>query len=63
MGTTLIKITLNDLRDGLPGEKQDEIRDGWQNTLPDLVADLPEFGHVYDTLEDYVDSVVDEQQR
>lgn len=51
------------LRDGLPGEKRDEIRDGWQNTLPDLVADLPEFGTVYDTLEDYVDSLIDEQQR
>jgi predicted nucleotidyltransferase component of viral defense system len=49
-----------DLRDGLPGEKRDEIRDGWQNTLPDLVADLPEFGPVYDTLEDYVDSLVDQ---
>jgi predicted nucleotidyltransferase component of viral defense system len=52
-----------DLRDGLPGEKRDEIRDGWQNTLPDLVTDLPEFSLVYDTLEDYVDSLVDEQQR
>jgi len=52
-----------DLRDGLPGEKRDEIRDGWQNTLPDLVADLPEFDPVYDTLEDYIDSLVDEQQR
>lgn len=52
-----------DLRDGLPGEKRDEIRDGWQNTLPDLVADLPEFDFVYDTLEDYVASLVDKQQR
>lgn len=52
-----------DLRNGLPREKRDEIRDGWQNTLPDLVADLPVFGPVYDTLEDYVDSLVDEQQR
>ena len=52
-----------DLRDGLPGEKRDEIRDGWQNTLPDLVADLPEFESVYGILEDYVDSLADEQQR
>ncbi|MBP1988093.1 nucleotidyl transferase AbiEii/AbiGii toxin family protein [Halolamina salifodinae] len=49
-----------DLRDGLPGEKRDEIRDGWQNTLPDLVAGLPEFNTVYGTLEDYVGSLVDE---
>jgi len=48
-----------DLRDGLPGEKRDEIRDGWQNTLPDLVADLPEFSVVYEALEDHVDSLVD----
>jgi predicted nucleotidyltransferase component of viral defense system len=26
-----------DLRDGLPGEKRGEVRNGWQNTLPDLV--------------------------
>jgi predicted nucleotidyltransferase component of viral defense system len=49
-----------DLGDGLPGEKRDEIRDGWQNTLPDLVADLPEFNSVYDTLEDCTSSIVDE---
>jgi len=49
-----------DLRDGLSGEKRDEIRDGWQNTLPDLVADLPAFTSVYDTLEDYISSIVDE---
>ena len=49
-----------DLGDGLPVEKRDEIRDGWQNTLPDLVADLPEFNPVYDTLEDYVSSIVDD---
>ena len=48
------------LRDGLPREKQDEIRDGWQNTLPDLVADLPEFDRVYEALDDYVDSLVDQ---
>jgi len=48
-----------DLRDGLPGEKRDEIRDGWENTLPDLVADLPEFDPVYETLGDYVDSLVE----
>src|SRR6056297_1010827 len=47
-----------DLRDGLPGEKQGEIRDGWQNTLPDLVVDLPEFDRVYEALDDYVDSLV-----
>ncbi|CCQ34675.1 Nucleotidyl transferase of unknown function protein [Halorhabdus tiamatea SARL4B] len=46
-----------DLRDGLPGDKRAEIRDGWQNTLPDLVADLPGFGPVYDVLEEYVDSM------
>ena len=45
------------LGDGLPGEKRDEIRDGWQNTLPDLVGDLPEVGPVYNVLEDYVDSL------
>jgi predicted nucleotidyltransferase component of viral defense system len=49
-----------DLQDGLPSEKREEIRDGWQNTLPDLVADLPEFDSVYETLEDYPDSLVDE---
>ena len=47
------------LRDGLPGEKRDEIRDGWQNTLPDLVADLPEFDQVRESLDDYVGSLVD----
>ena len=47
-----------DIRNGLPREKRGEIRDGWQNTLPDLVADLPEFDTVYDTLEEYVDSLV-----
>jgi predicted nucleotidyltransferase component of viral defense system len=51
-----------DLRDGLPREKRDEIRDGWQNTLPDLVADLPEFNAVYDTLEDYISSIVEDQE-
>ncbi|CDK40144.1 nucleotidyl transferase AbiEii/AbiGii toxin family protein [Halorubrum sp. AJ67] len=49
-----------DLRDGLPREKRDEIRDGWQNTLPDLVADLPDFDPVYETLEEYVASLADE---
>ena len=49
-----------DLRDGLPGKKRNELRDGWQNTLPDLVADLPEFGPVYNTIEDYIDSLLDE---
>ena len=49
-----------DLRDGLPRVKRDELRDGWQNTLPDLVADLPEFGLVCETLEDYIDSLVEE---
>lgn len=48
------------LGNGLPGEKRDEIRDGWQNTLPDLVADLPDFNLLYDTLEDYISSIVDE---
>ncbi|MBX0296706.1 nucleotidyl transferase AbiEii/AbiGii toxin family protein [Haloarcula nitratireducens] len=51
-----------DLRDGLPREKREELREGWQNTLPDLVADLPEFGSVYDTLENYIGSLVDEYQ-
>jgi predicted nucleotidyltransferase component of viral defense system len=51
-----------DLRDGILREKRDEIRDSWQNTLPDLVTDLPEFGVVYDTLEGYIDSLIDEQQ-
>lgn len=45
-----------DLQDGLPGEKREEIRAGWQRTLPDLVSDLPEFEPVYDALEAYVDS-------
>ena len=49
-----------DIRDGLPQGKRNEIRDGWQNTLPDLVADLPGFDPVYSTLQDYVDSLVDE---
>ncbi len=52
-----------DLLEGLPGGKRAEIRDGWQNTLPDLVADLPEFDPVYEVLEDYLDSLVDEEQR
>lgn len=54
---------ISEAQDGLPGEKRGEIRDGWQNTLPDLVADLPEFGHVYGTLEEYADSLVDQSQR
>jgi predicted nucleotidyltransferase component of viral defense system len=49
-----------DLQDGLPREKRDEIRDGWQNTLPDLVADLPEFGRVYEALEEYIESLATE---
>jgi len=49
-----------DPQDGLPREKRDEIRDGWQQTLPDLVADLPEFDQVYEVLEEYVESLVDE---
>jgi predicted nucleotidyltransferase component of viral defense system len=52
-----------DLRDGLPGKKRGEIRNGWQNTLPDLVTDLPEFDSAYNALEDYIDSLVDEQHR
>lgn len=48
-----------DLRSGLPKGKQDEIRDGWQSTLPDLVAALPEFDSVYETLEDYIGSLAD----
>lgn len=48
-----------DMRNGLPREKRGEIQDGWQNTLPDLVADLPEFDTVYDTLEEYVDSLAE----
>jgi len=48
-----------DLRDGLPEEKRDEIRDGWQQTLPDLVTDLPEFDRIYDALEAYVESLAD----
>ena len=50
------------LQDGLPRENREEIRDGWQNTLPGLVADLPEFTAVYETLEDYIVSLVDEEQ-
>jgi len=46
-----------DLRDGLPRGKRDEIRNSWQNTLPDLVTDLPGFGPVYEALEDYIDSL------
>ena len=46
-------------QNGLPVAKRDEIRDGWQNTLPDLVADLPEFDLVYDTLEEYVSTLVE----
>ncbi len=49
-----------DLRDGLPKNKRNEIRDGWQNTLPDLVADLPEFNPVYNGLEEYIESLVNE---
>ena len=49
-----------DLRAGLPREKRDELRDGWQNTLPDLVADLPKFDSVYDALEKYINSLSDE---
>ena len=47
-------------RDGLPKEKQDEIHDGWQNTLPELVADLPESSVVYEALGDYIESLVEE---
>jgi|AntDeeMetagen134_2_1112570.scaffolds.fasta_scaffold00531_10 hypothetical protein len=50
------------LRNGLPQKKRDEIRDSWQNTLPDLVADLPTFDLVYEILENYIDSLVDESQ-
>ncbi len=49
-----------DLRDGLPRKKQVEIRDGWQNTLPDLVTDLQDFDPVYEALEDYIDSLAAE---
>ena len=49
-----------DLRDGLPSEKEDEIREGWQHTLPDLVADLPDFEPVYAALEDFVESLAAE---
>jgi predicted nucleotidyltransferase component of viral defense system len=48
------------LQNGLPREKRDDIRDGWQHTLPDLVADLPEFSIVYESLEDYIESLPDE---
>ncbi|OIB58113.1 nucleotidyl transferase AbiEii/AbiGii toxin family protein [Natrialba sp. SSL1] len=46
------------LEEGLPSEKRAEIRGGWQNTLPDLVADLPEFDSVYATLEEYIESLI-----
>lgn len=49
-----------DLRSGLPRGKRDELRDGWQSTLPDLVASLPNFDSVYDALEKYIDSLADE---
>lgn len=41
----------------LPTEKRAEIRDGWKNTLPDLVADLPDFEPVYEELQAYVTSL------
>jgi predicted nucleotidyltransferase component of viral defense system len=47
------------IRDGLPEEKRGEIQSGWQNTLPDLVADLAPFDTVYDTLEEYVGSLTE----
>ena len=46
-----------DLRGAFPRENREEIRDGWENTLPDLVADLPEFDSVSETLELYIDSL------
>lgn len=45
------------LEEGLPVEKRAEIRAGWETTLPDLVADLPDFDLVYDELEEYVESL------
>jgi predicted nucleotidyltransferase component of viral defense system len=50
------------LQRGLPEEKRNTIRDGWQNTLPDLVADLPEFDPVYKALEDYVTSLAEKER-
>ncbi len=47
------------LEDGLPNEKRAEIRDGWQNTLPNLVSDLPEFDSVYEMIDDYIKSLTE----
>jgi len=49
-----------DLSGGLPVEKRDEILDGWQNTLPDLVSTLPEFSTVYDSLEEHIKMLTSE---
>lgn len=43
-----------DLASGLPSETLAEIRDGWQRTLPDLVAELPPFDVAYETIESYL---------
>ncbi len=48
------------LRSGLPTAKKTEIQDAWNYTLPDLVADLPEFGLVYEALEKYVESLAEQ---
>jgi len=47
------------LEEGLPKEKRAEIRDGWRKTLPDLVADLPEFDPVYVTIENHIETLVE----
>ena len=47
-----------DLRSGLPQGSRSEICAGWENTLPTLVAELPEFEEVYERLDSFVKSLV-----
>lgn len=47
-----------DLRSGLPQGSRSEISAGWENTLPTLVAELPEFEEVYERLDSFVKSLV-----
>jgi predicted nucleotidyltransferase component of viral defense system len=47
-----------DLSDRLPAEKRGGIRDGWNSTLPTLVADIPDLDEVYETIESYLESLV-----
>lgn len=47
-----------DLGGGVPAEKRGGIRDGWNSTLPALVADTPDLDEVHETIESYLESLV-----